>query len=89
MSRPECEKDNGLLHVKLVQDKASVTGESGMPYEMTLREGPLSVLILGDIPVTHTVFWANHRIACLEPYNRLRLAPGETARWTVRYRINL
>ena len=64
-------------------------GGTGMPYDITLREGPLSVHIRGDVPVTHTVLWANHRIACVEPYNLLRAAPGETLRWTVRYRFSL
>lgn len=64
-------------------------GEDGMPYEMTLCEGPLSVHIKGDVPVTHSVLWANHRIVCLEPYNRLQAIPGETLRWTIRYQINL
>ena len=63
-------------------------GGEGMPYEMTLREGPLSVHIKGDVPVTHTVLWANHRIACLEPYNKLQAAPGETLRWNIKYELN-
>lgn len=64
-------------------------GKTGMPYEITLREGPLSIHIQGDVPVTHTVLWANHRIACVEPYNRLQAAAGETLRWTIRYQFNL
>ena len=58
-------------------------GAEGMPYSMSLREGSLGVEISGDVPVTHSVLWANHRIACLEPYNTF-----ETPfRWTVRYRF--
>ena len=63
-------------------------GAQGMPYDMTLSEGPLSIHIMGDVPVTHTVLWANHRIACLEPYNRLKAGPGETLRWNIKYEIN-
>ena len=44
-------------------------GSSGMPYAMTLSDGPLAVSIRGSVPVTRTVLWSNHRIACLEPYN--------------------
>ena len=62
-----------------------VDGAQGMPYEMTLREKGLSVHITGDVPVTHTVLWANHRIACLEPYNAFRSATGKAFRWTIRY----
>ena len=64
-----------------------VQGAQGMPYAMTLRDSGLSVAITGDVPVTHTVMWANHRIACLEPYNAFRLAPGQPFRWTVRYKL--
>ena len=62
-----------------------VEGSQGMPYAMTLREKDFSVKISGDVPVTHTVMWANHRIACLEPYNAFRSAPAHPFRWTVRY----
>ena len=58
-------------------------GSEGMPNSMTLREGTLGVEISGDAPVTHTVLWANHRIACLEPY----VAFGTHCRWTVSYRF--
>ncbi|MBO4455625.1 MAG: hypothetical protein J5759_04190 [Bacteroidales bacterium] len=44
-------------------------GTSGMPYAMSVSDGPVSVRIRGNVPVTHTVLWSNHRIACLEPYN--------------------
>lgn len=62
-------------------------GKDGMPYEMRVGEGPLSVHIKGDVPVFKTVMWANHRIACLEPYNKIILAPGETLNWTIEYTI--
>ena len=63
-------------------------GAQGMPYEMTLREGLVSVHIRGSVPVTHTVLWANHRVACLEPYNRLSLRPGAPFRWSVDYHLS-
>lgn len=63
-------------------------GRAGMPYGMSLREGRLSVQISGSVPVTRTVLWANHRVACLEPYNDIVLRPGETFRWWVDYRLS-
>ena len=62
-------------------------GSQGMPYEMTLRETPLSVSIKGDVPVTRTVMWSSHRVACLEPYNRFSSAPGKPFSWTITYRF--
>lgn len=62
-------------------------GKEGMPYEMTLSEGLLSVHIKGDVPVFKTVLWANHRIACLEPYNKISLAPGQAFCWSIEYTL--
>jgi len=63
-------------------------GQEGMPYDLTLTEAALSVRIQGDVPVTHTVLWANHRIACLEPYNAFSAIPGKPFSWTLRYTFN-
>lgn len=60
----------------------------GMPYQMTLREGPLSVSIKGNVPVTRTVLWSSHRVACLEPYNRFNAAPGKPFSWKIDYKFN-
>lgn len=62
-------------------------GVAGLPYEFTLCEGGLKVHVRADVPALRMVFWANHRIACPEPYNSISAAPGETLRWTVHYRI--
>ncbi len=59
----------------------------GMPYQMTLREGPLSVSVKGSVPVTHAVFWSSPRVACIEPYNAFKSAPGKPFAWTICYRI--
>ena len=87
--------DAGIRFTRTLKQGESVytgnihrAGAQGMPYDMTLSEGPLSIHIMGDVPVTHTVLWANHRIACLEPYNRLKAGPGETLRWNIKYEIN-
>ena len=95
-SRPLAEGESvytGNLHA---------AGHDGMPYDLTIREaagdlsfrpseasGEISVHITGDVPVTHTVLWANHRIACLEPYNAFRTAPGSPCRWTLRYAFSV
>ena len=87
--------DGGVRFSRILRKGESVycgnihqVGKTGMPYDITLSEGPLSVHIQGDIPVTQTVLWANHRIACVEPYNRLKANPGETLRWTIRYQFS-
>ena len=62
-------------------------GKEGMPYAMSISEGPLKVTIEGDAPVFKTVLWANHRIACLEPYIKLSLAPGQAFCWSIEYTL--
>ena len=62
-------------------------GREGMPYAMSISEGPLRVSIQGDVPVFKTVLWANHRIACLEPYNRISVLPGQAFCWNIRYTL--
>lgn len=62
-------------------------GKEGMPYAMSISEGPLRVSIQGDVPVFKTVLWANHRIACLEPYNRISALPGQAFCWNIRYTL--
>ena len=63
-------------------------GKEGMPYAMSISEGPLRVTIQGDVPVFKTVLWANHRIACLEPYNRVSVLPGHDFRWNIEYTLS-
>lgn len=62
-------------------------GAQGMPYAVSVRENGISVEITGDVPVTHSVMWANYRIACIEPYNAFRSAPGRPFRWSIRYSL--
>jgi len=82
--------DAGIRFFRQIQKGETVfTGDihesaSGMPYDMKISEG-VSVHIHSDVPCTHTVLWANHRIACLEPYNVFSSAPGKECRWTVCY----
>lgn len=63
-------------------------GKEGMPYEMSISEGGLRISIKGDVPVFKTVLWANHRIACLEPYNRISLSPGQAFCWSINYKTD-
>ena len=86
--------DSGISFSRDLKEGESVytgniheAGKEGMPYEMTLSEGPLGVHIKGDVPVFKTVLWANHRIACLEPYNKISLAPGQAFCWSIEYTL--
>ena len=62
-------------------------GDAAAPYAFRLddSETGFSVRVQGDLPVSHLVFWANHRIACPEPYVDFHARPGEAFSFTVSY----
>lgn len=41
----------------------------------------------GDMPISKIFFWSIRTTICPEAYVHLRVAPGQTAHWTVRYRF--
>lgn len=57
------------------------------PYEFRIAESGREVQVKGNAPVDHMVFWANPRVACIEPYLPLSVKPGERAEWTVAYKL--
>lgn len=59
------------------------------PIEFTLRDlgSGLGVRVSCPLPFTHIVFWSNDRVACIEPYILLDIAPGQSAEWTLTYRL--
>ncbi len=54
-------------------------------YSIVLREGSRSVAISSDQPLHYMVMWACPRVACPEPYLKIKIAPGATARWSNDY----
>ena len=86
--------DSGIRFSRRLEKGESVytgdihqAGKEGMPYEMRISEGSIGIHIRGNVPAFKTVLWANHRIACLEPYNRISLAPGQGFCWNIEYTI--
>jgi len=41
----------------------------------------------GDQPISRINFWSIRTTICPEAYVHIKVAPGETARWTIRYRF--
>ena len=41
--------------------------------------------IRADRPLSRLVYWGNSKILCPEPYMHIRVPPGETVTWTIRY----
>ena len=63
-------------------------GPGGMTYAVRISDGPLEVRISGDVPVVRTLLWANQRVACPEPYNKVKAYPGKPFEWTLKYEIS-
>lgn len=62
----------------------------GKGYGFTLEgENGLCVEVSCDASLHHAQFWANHRVACMEPFVAAELRPGDSFSWTIRYRLEL
>ena len=64
-------------------------GLTGSPNGFELRETLTGrgVRMSCDRPMTKTVFWSNHRIACLEPYIDFDIKPGEEFSFEICYTL--
>lgn len=41
----------------------------------------------GDLPISRLYFWSIRTTVCPEAYVHIKVAPGQTAHWTIRYRF--
>ncbi len=57
----------------------------GKVYSMTAKDHILEVS--SNLPFEFIVFWANHRVACIEPYIPYNIALGEEFELTYTYKI--
>lgn len=62
-------------------------GTNARDYRITIENHNTGagLRIEGDRPLTRLVFWSSSTIACPEPYIRVKVKPGETFTWTIRY----
>jgi hypothetical protein len=51
------------------------------------RKTGVGVEETGDLPLSRVVFWSIRTTICPEAYVHLKIAPGETARWSIRFRF--
>ncbi|HUX27588.1 MAG TPA: hypothetical protein VMV39_02325 [Terracidiphilus sp.] len=68
-----------------------ITGYSGdaSSYDFVVenRRTGVGVEQTGDQPISRINFWSIRTTICPEAYLHFKIAPGETARWTIRYRF--
>ena len=88
--------ENGIRFTRNLQKGESVftgnlhesgKGMTGSPNSFELRDTATgcSVKAFCAVPMTKSVFWSNHRIACIEPYIDFDIAPGETLDFDIDY----
>ena len=67
------------------------SSDGDTPYSFRISEDnssngkPHSVSVQGSRPLHHIVFWANPRVACVEPYMPIKLDRGENFEWDILY----
>jgi hypothetical protein len=70
---------------------AALTGYSGSPadYDFIVENQKTGAGVeqTSDAPIARMFFWSIRTTICPEAYIHLRIAPGQTARWTIRYRF--
>jgi hypothetical protein len=64
-------------------------GGDASSYDLVVenRKTGVGVEQTGDQPISRINFWSIRTTICPEAYVHLKIAPGETAHWTIRYRF--
>lgn len=77
----------GNLHACLSEALHTGNGRpsSGEGHSFSVSGNSMRVEVRCDAPMDHAVFWSNHRVACMEPYIKLNVHPGQSAGWTICY----
>lgn len=57
-------------------------------YSFEACQDNMSVQVNCDAPMDHVVFWSNDRVACVEPYVKINIAPGKHFDWSIEYRFS-
>ncbi len=66
---------------------ADLAGGQPVDYDIDVRniKSGAGARITGNRPIAKMVFWASPATVCPEPYIDVRVAPGQTFRWTITY----
>lgn len=90
--------ESGIRFTRILQKGESVftgnlhesgKGMTGSPNSFELRDTATgcSVKAFCAVPMIKSVFWSNHRIACIEPYIGFDIHPGETMDFDIEYTL--
>lgn len=90
--------ESGIRFTRILQKGESVftgnlheagKGMTGSPNSFELRDAATGCAVQAfcTVPMSKSVFWSNHRIACIEPYIDYAIAPGETFKFDIDYKL--
>lgn len=68
-------------------DLHSENMDTDYSFRLFNEANALGFNVLSDAPMSHAVFWAISRVACVEPHTPLAILPGHSATWTIFYRL--
>jgi hypothetical protein len=70
---------------------ATISGYSGRSseFDFVVRDthSGIGVEESGDLPLSRVFFWSIRKAICPEAFVHIKVMPGQTARWTIRYRF--
>jgi hypothetical protein len=70
---------------------AAITGYNDHPsdFDFVVEDTNTGVGVeeSGSLPLSHVVFWSVPTTICPEAYVHIQVTPGQTVRWTIRYRF--
>ena len=86
---------NDLVYVDTLAPRKGVAGylkgysDDIRDYDFTVEDtqSKIGVEQTSDHPLARLYFWSTPKTICPEGYIHLNVAPGETSRWTLRYRF--
>ncbi len=58
-------------------------------FRIENRKTKAGVRIIGDKPIVKFVYWSAAATLCPEPYVNIKVGPGETVTWSIRYEFYL
>lgn len=61
------------------------TSAKDYDFKIQNQKTGAGIHITADQPLLKVVVWANPRVACIEPYINVNVAPGKTMKWNLNY----
>lgn len=86
------EENSIIFHDYMLKGgKSAFIGDlsSNENFAFTIRNtnAGIGVQVCPDHTISHSVFWSNDRVACIEPYAPIFIAPGEEFSWGIEYTL--